>query len=409
VPTGLGWELLYDAIAAGMRLYSRASFRVVTLGAERLRMEQGLLVVATHRSDADVPLICSELYFGPDRMYLRHRLRLEFAARDDLFEQGVLAGLAPSVYLPLRRLLFAVDPSRALRSMGVHPIRGATTMKAVQALRHDPATPIEQALPAALAERFLARAPASERALLGRDVDRAELADLLWSDVRADELPDAADLWRARAAASAGDLRRLIAVVRSGEPLLLFPEGPPSPDGRVGPLRRGVGLLVRRGAPRRLLPLALAYDDLTLGRPRVILSVGAPFPPPADDVEWAVLAALRSTMPLTCTQVVSSELVRAAEAGEEATTPSALERGLADAVASAVRERRPVDPGIAAAGLRRRRLTDCLASLVRMGALSRLDAGSLLLDRDRLLEEGRVRQASAEYESVGAPVAMGRR
>ena len=88
------YEHVYDAVAAGMWLYAHTAFRVVLLGGEHLRMQSGLLGVATHRSDSDVPLICAELYFG-DRMWKRHHLRLHFAARDDLWERGVFAGLLP--------------------------------------------------------------------------------------------------------------------------------------------------------------------------------------------------------------------------------------------------------------------------------------------------------------------------
>lgn len=45
-------------------------------------------------------------------------------------------------------------------------------------------------------------------------------------------------------------LRRAVAVLRKGWPLVVFPEGTRTRDGRMGPLRRGVSLLaVRAGVP----------------------------------------------------------------------------------------------------------------------------------------------------------------
>ena len=65
-------------------------------------------------------------------------------------------------------------------------------------------------------------------------------------------------------------------------------------------------------------------------------------------------------MPLTCGQVVASRL----EAGAEA-DPAALEGDLAEAVALARAEGRPVEPVLATAEGRRRRLGEALAAAPR--------------------------------------------
>jgi hypothetical protein len=68
-------------------------------------------------------------------------------------------------------------------------------------------------------------------------------------------------------------------------------------------------------------------------------------------------------MPLTCGQVVASRL----EAGAEA-DPTALEQNLADAVALARAEGRPVEPDLGTAEGRRRRLGEALAAAPRKAA-----------------------------------------
>jgi hypothetical protein len=142
--------------------------------------------------------------------------------------------------------------------------------------------------------------------------------------------------------------------------LVVFPEGRPSPDGELGPIRPGIGALVRRGHPATLRPLAIAYDPLVRGRTRVHLALGEPVAPPAGDVEAEILALLKRSMPLTTGQFVASRL----EAGAEA-DPTALERDLADAVAFAKAEGRQVEPGLTTSEGRCRRLAEALAAAPR--------------------------------------------
>jgi 1-acyl-sn-glycerol-3-phosphate acyltransferase len=387
-----------------MRIYADSAFRVVVLGRERLRTQPHQLLVSTHRSDADVPIICGRLYFA-DRMFARHRFRLHFAARDDLFEPGALGGLLPpNAPLWLRRALYRFDPAPYMPRVRVNPIRSAVTMRAVQAIRFDPAAPLEGALPGALVEAIRQRAEAAglPAPSTAGDADRPELARLIWSEVDRDDLPDRRDLWQARAQAATGDLRRLIDLHARGEPLLLFPEGRPSTGGAIGPLRRGLGLIVRRSRPRAILPIAVAYDPLTRGRPWAFLTVGEPFPPPRDGVEEAVLEVLRRTMPLTCAQVVADRLLRAAEAGEEAIAPVALDRALATAVDGAAAEGRAVDPSLRSPQARQRRLTDCLLALSGRGLLEPRDPDVLELDTGRLRADATVRRAALEFASARA-------
>ncbi len=397
-------ELLYDAVATGMWIYTRAAFRTIVLGERELRMRAGLLAVATHRSDADVPLICSTLFFA-DRMWRRHHLRLHFAARDDLFQRGVLAGLAPGLPLRVRRLLFALDPAPFLPLVRVNPIRGTTTVKVAQVLAtFAPTAALDAALPDSEASRFRteARELGVESPVTVGEAFRPEFAGLLWRDLAQSELdgPAYRDLWQARAQGAAADLRRLIALVRAGEPLLLFPEGRPSADGTIGPLRRGLDLLVRRGKPKLLLPLAIAYDPLTAGRTLAYLSVGEPFAPPSMSIDSVILEALRRTMPLTCAQVVSHSLLQAVERGVETVTAGALEADVAGAAARAKAERRACDPRLAAVAPRRRRLSECLAALVALGLVRTSDGRGLVLDRRRLATDPHVRRAAREYASA---------
>ena len=384
------YDALYGAVAFGMLVYVYAAFRVVVLG--RVPRLDGHLLVSTHRSDADVPLICANLFFRSP-MWRTRKGRPHFAARDDLFERGVLAGLAPWTPLPLRRLLFAVDPARYLPSMRVHPIRSSTSAKAAQAIGGlPPATRLDAVLPPPLAARFTERGIA----FVG-DALRADVVDLLWTDVSEDEVPERHDFWRRRAQEATADVRNLVAVVTERKPLLVFPEGRPSPDGSIGPLRKGAELLVRRGRPVAIAPIGLAYDPLTRGKVRACVAFGQELAPPAYGTS-GLLDELRRVTPLTCGQVVAHRLL----AGSSRVAAHELDGELAAAVARAGREGRHVDSALVGTAARRARLSDCLRSLVRDGVIVRFGEDGLHIDRDRADADPRLRRLATEYVSARA-------
>ena len=97
---------------------------------------------------------------------------------------------------------------------------------------------------------------------------------------------------------------------------MVFPEGRPSPDGAIGPVRGGAGMLVRRGRPESVLPVGIAYDPLS-GCPHAFVAFGERLDDLAGNVEASILHALMRTTPLTCGQVVAGRLVDVADAGLE--------------------------------------------------------------------------------------------
>ncbi|HXV96329.1 MAG TPA: 1-acyl-sn-glycerol-3-phosphate acyltransferase [Gaiellaceae bacterium] len=355
---------LYDAVGHGMWAYSNAAFRVDVLDRERFRPEPGTLVAVTHRRETDVPVICPPLYFA---MGGRRNTtgRMHFAARDDMFLPGFFAGFPPDLPPAARRLLYRVGVARWLPRVNVFPIRSASVARVGEVLAAAPDRPLAELVPAGTAAAFAERAAGTGRGAPAKAADalRGEYADLLWQPLTPEETPGLDEFWSGRAARAAGDFRTLVEIVRAGHVLIVFPEGRPSPDGEIGPIRPGIGALVRRGKPAVVRPLALAYDPLVRGRTRVHLALGEPAHLPGDDVEGTLLALLRVTMPLTCGQVVAARL----EAGADADVV-ALERDLGDAVAVAREEGRPVEPDLLTAEGRRRRLTDALAVAPRRAA-----------------------------------------
>lgn len=351
--------LLYDAVALGMLAFSRTAFRVRVLGPSRFTFSPSTIIVSTHRRETDVPIVCPPLYFRARLWKHRDELaRMSFAARDDMFLRGFFAGFPAGLSPRVRRLLYPIGVARFLPVVQVHPIRSAEVARLGEVLEAAAEAPLAELAPDGLVASLETRAAECRlpRPRLAGDVLRGEYADLLWQVVtRADVAAGHDEIWGARTARAAADFRELVELVRAGGTLVVFPEGRPSPDGTIGPLRRGLGGLVRRAHPSVVFPLALAYDPLVRGRTIVFLALGAQVEPPSGDVEAELLALLRRTMPLTCGQVVASRLV----SGEKT---SAADAAVADAVGEARAEGRSFDPELADPERRRRRVAEALAA-----------------------------------------------
>jgi Acyltransferase len=357
---------LYDAVGHGMWAYSNAAFRVQLYDREGFDLDPGTLVAVTHRRETDVPVICPPIYFATGGRRNTTR-RMHFAARDDMFLPGFFAGFPPDLSPRARRLLYRVGVAKWLPVVNVFPIRSANVARTGEVLDARPEEPLDSLLPAERVAAFGERAAAAGLPAPARAVDAlgGEYADLLWQPVSPEDTPGLDGFWSSRAARAAGDFRTLVELVRGGNILIVFPEGRPSPDGELGPIRPGIGALVRRGKPPAVRPLALAYDPLVRGRTRVHLVLGPPVRLQGADVEDELLALLRSTMPLTCGQVVAARL----QAGADADA-AALERDLAEAVAVARETERQVEPELLTAEGRRRRLAEALSvAPVRAGEL----------------------------------------
>ena len=334
---------LWHAVGLGTTPYARLSFRIESHGAEGFRFDPGTLVVVTHRAETDAPVLIAVLY-AASRAWADRSQRLHFAARDDLFERGFFAGFPAGLPQWARRLLYPVAIGRFLPMTRVHPVGSAKKMKLAQALaRMEPGA----RLPPAVAERLDGASTAGE-ALRGGH------AGLLWQDVDPESFP-VAEAWARRAAEARAQVQTLVELLRAREPLLIFPEGRPSPDGAVGPLQRGLGLLTRQGRPERLSPWAIGYDPLVRGRPRAVVSVRPAVAPKPKEVEEQVLAELKLAMPVTCGAVVAHAMRAGADPA------AALER----AVEEARTEGRHVEQALQSAEGRHRRLAECLDVLAQ--------------------------------------------
>lgn len=349
--------LFYDLVGLGLTAYSRCAYRLRTVG-RPLRLEPSTLLVANHPRESDPVVMVGALYPTIQRFGRKQRL-VHFMLRPDLCERGFFAGMPLGLPLWARRLLFPIGLGTSLeRWLPCARIRAANKMLVVDLVRACPDSRLEDLLPPAnLAQlRERARSLGRRTPRVGRDVIHGVYADLLWWVVCADDAPGEAvrALFARRAGQARGDLDGFVDVIGAGGVLLISPEGRASPDGSLQRLQRGAALLVRRAKPARVWPLAVAYDGLTTGRTWAYVGVGTPVPADAARTDEALRSLLTRTVPLTVGQVVADALERG--------TTASLERRLADEVAAARAQGRPVDPDLFGADVRRARVHDALTA-----------------------------------------------
>ena len=351
--------LLYDAVALVMWALTRSLFDVETLGGEPLPLDPGTLIVVPHRRETDIPLVCPSLYLRAG-LWRRRERRVAFAGRDDLHAAGFLAGFPPRLPLGVRKLLYPLELGPQLRRNLVLPVSRGTGIRIGEIVEALPERPLGELLPDGELRAFRRRAVdvGLSPPALGRDVVRAEYVDLLWRELTEEEggRAEFRPLWERHTARAATEFREVVALLRRGAVLFVFPEGRPSPDGAVGPLLRGVEALVRLGRPRWVQPIGIAYDPLTAARTRAVVAFPARV---AVEGPLDVLALLRAAVPVTCGQIVAEQLLGGVA---DATR---LEEAVADAVARARRDGRFIDPRLLDREGRARRVAEAVKAAER--------------------------------------------
>ena len=393
------WEWLYSVVGAGMWAFTRSRFRVEVAGNPLPRVGEGQLWIATHRAETDVPLLAGLLYVHAG-MWRGAPSRLHFAARDDLFRPGVVAAGIP-LPGPLARLAWPLSPGPWLPRVRVHPIRRPTGLKLEQVLADLPGdTPLAGVLGPRLIALLDAGAARRGRPRPGivDDVRDPRYARELWDDVAEADLVEGSgrEIWRSHIARAAGDVRRIVGLVRDGLPTLLFPEGRVSPDGSIGPISDVLDLVARRGRPRNIVPLGIAYDPLTRRRTEVTVGVGAPIQPGAEPMQTLAARALRRAMPVTCGQVLARFVTDARRHDGTPATVGDLGRLLDQVVHTAANGNRPVVPSLLSPSRRPGRLREGLDALERRGCISLLPEGAVRLDSERIRADGVVQWLATE-------------
>jgi 1-acyl-sn-glycerol-3-phosphate acyltransferase len=398
------WEWLYAVVGAGMWGFTQSRFRAEVVGVPLPRVAAGQVWIATHRAETDVPLLAG-LLFVHAGMWRGAASRLYFAARDDLFRPGVVAA-GVSLPGPVARLAWPLSPGPWLPRVRAYPIRRPTGLKLEQVVADLPA---DTSLESVIGPRLIslvhrsgnARGRSAPRTVA--DIRDARHARVLWEDVREDDLVGAlgGEIWRRHVARAAGDVRRLVGMVRDGRPMLLFPEGRVSPDGAIGPIGDLLDLVVRRGHPRAVVPLGIAYDPLTRHRTEAVVGAGTPISPGHEPILAAAGSALRRAVPVTAGQLLARYVTRASAAGVAST--ASAQRLAEEVVGAAIAQGRPVARRLRSPMHRPDAVRDGLAALARRGCLA-LDAdGGIRLDAGRIHADAVVQRLATEDRDLWRP------
>jgi len=393
------WEWLYDLVGVGMWTFVNARFHVEILGRPLPRVARGQLWVSTHRAETDVPLVAGML-FARAGMWRHNGARIHFAARDDLFEPGVVTAGIPLPRI-VARGLWRLTPGPWLPRVRVHPIRRPTGLKLGQVLRDlPPETRLDQIVGPRLRSVLDERARRIGRLapVLTGDACHPDYARALWHDVLLDDLtsPLGEERWRAHIARAAGDVRRLVRLVADGKPLLLYPEGRVSPDGSIGAIGELVEIIVRRGRPREIIPVGIAYDPLDGKRTRVAVGIGPTLNADGSDLASDLSENLRRSTPLTVGQAVCGVLAAHPGTWSRAALTTAVEQAVAIAESSG----RPVVRALTDAS-RSEHLDSVLAALAARRAVTR-DGERITVAPVRLSEDPITSRLVREWEATTA-------
>jgi 1-acyl-sn-glycerol-3-phosphate acyltransferase len=296
-------------VAGLMATYVRLKFRLRLFGLANLRVEPPTILAVNHRSDDDVPLLVTSLA-RPWRDLVERGLPWPtFAADDHALFSGFLAGYPGGLPLALRRLLWPIRVGGILeRRLQCVPVAHPDRMHLIELLRDDPTQPLgDRRLPPDVTAALRERAARLGRDLptTAADVVDGGFADLLWTELAQDQTSGWETAWRNHARSAVKDFRRLADALRAGGVVVIFPEGELSPDGRIGALQPGFASLARRAKVGVVQPIAIAYDPLTLGRPRAYVSIGPVVKPRPGALIAEVAAAWRRAIPLTAGQLAA--------------------------------------------------------------------------------------------------------
>lgn len=257
-----------------------AGFRLEVYGEEYLRHSPGALILSNHRSDNDGPILANVIL--QRRGWQSLGVKPYIVAREDLFRKGFLSNYLTTWPRPIRKLLGRLCLRSLLGALQVRPIRRVpehtlgALLEDVHHLLGD--VPLSKILRPEWAQRFADQVgrtfdPLSVRQALNAPDDLLSLSNAY----RRLNLKTLRILLPHERHTIAAQLQVFVELLEAGETVILEPEGRVSPDGSFHKPRQALHHLLN--VPNRVphvLPVALSYDLMCAGRPRVLIRFGNP-------------------------------------------------------------------------------------------------------------------------------------
>lgn len=368
--TGVRWHRPLGVFLGSMiTSAAQRRFRVEVYGEEQLRHAPGALVLSNHRRDSDGPIIGGILLRGEAPGH--GGVVPFFVTREDLFRRGFLGHYLETWPRPVRMLLNRLSVAPVLRVLQLRPMRRIPEHTLGELLPDVLATVGDLPLHAVLREPWAGRLAQQ----LGRSAQEMSVAHALraprevlherhaFRKLTLDALRALKPFERQTIAAQ---LQVFVELLEAGETVVLEPEGTVSPDGRF--LRPRGALHHLLNAPARtphVLPVALSYDFLCLGRPRVLVRFGRPRHGLTGlsrrETDVAAQRSVLAQWTVNGSHLTAHYLRQYAAVRPGAGMEQDLERFVAAVAARCQRLQIPLDPVLLDRSARARRVAECVA------------------------------------------------
>jgi|GEM_PF-571454 len=323
--SGSPWWIKACRVAvAALFVAPRLVYDIECHGLERVVGGKRTYFAISHKRDLDsflpLPLLLGR------RGWRALTEEVHFATRADAFTPGFLARL---IQRPawLSRLLHPINVGPIIHALGAHPIESLHARPLEEwireALYEDPEAAHSQ-IGATLAPPLI-HALAQAAGETDAQVEQAPLAQALaWRYHSALVRWYGPELFTEDARRRAEwrvvrEVKRQINDIaqwfQQGGSLYSAPEGRLSPTGRLSAIASGFHRLLRQTpAGTRIVPIALVYDTMTTGRPRLFVDVAEPIEEamslPVHELDARLQSTWLSAMRFTCTQLASGALIR---------------------------------------------------------------------------------------------------
>ena len=376
------FPLVYDIKLRGLHNYSASAPTLITIN---------------HKRDLDIPIIASTLHLR--KTLFKNKLRLNFIARDDLFDPGFLTAhfLMPQ---PIGKLCHWVNIAPVMRAVRAYPICHLVHKRIGPLLRDvirvEGNIKLEEAVKQAYLEEFTK--------LLGNphssDLSKLSVSDFLGYDYCIlHQRPTDVGILREGLSRKVRthslktirqQLRVFVRILDEGGICLLAPEGHLSPDGRFWPVKSGLyRLLSMTETDVKVLPVNTTYDFMTKGRTRIYVTIGQEMEELKQmrktEVERLVQRSIVCLGPVTLGQLGSEYILQMLDAGYEVIREEELASKLAFRVQSMKNSGFRLDARLLAEHSFHRRLRDFVSYCLGKGILERVGPGSFVISRDKVL------------------------
>ncbi|MGZ3679693.1 MAG: hypothetical protein ACXWQR_14215 [Ktedonobacterales bacterium] len=274
----------------------------------------------THKRDSDAMTPLPSLLWRCGWRGVTHEVH--FATRSDAFAPGFLSRMVPRPHW-FSRVLRPISLGSILRGVGIHPLHGLQLRPLEAWVREWLAAEGDARTGDVLSQDAIAQIAQAKREsperLAAQPLSRVFKWRYHYPLQRLCGVEIFADGARRPAVRRAileieGQIAELANCLQSGHSLYTAPEGWLSPNGLLAPLPGGLARLLEVAPPdTRVLPIAIVYDFIHIGRPRMFVDVAAPIDDGAQlspkELSERLHAAWLVTMRFTCTQLATGIIV----------------------------------------------------------------------------------------------------